>query len=731
MGRKRKVEEEEEKVLKREKEEEEVDVAKGKGGSSKKKKKSKDKEAVVEEPPSPPKKSKTPRKSSCKVLKTEMNEESEATQVAKKGVSPTKPTKLKSLPIPKEEEENEGEEEGNDGNEEEEEEVVVPPDVDPENLPPVDVLYKLLERMESHLPKEDKVKYDSQVRKLDWEKIAFEGLSASQCQMTWMYIQERIRRFRVLSEMIPDAREWIQHPWTNFYKSRTFNRHPDMPKKPLSVYMFYYSQQMNKILKKNSELSMPEVAKICSEQYAQLSEEKKLKYREKCDEMKLEYNKKLEDFYKFHPEMAPSAKGKKAKPPQPIHSEQVNIQHPQQTQPQSTYVMTSQPVLTIPTAPMTSTPNNIVYDPKYLPKYDRPIYPGAPERPFKPFDLFFKKELETCGSDPSFDRQVFAQKCRKEWKEMKCKKKAKWIKTAFENYRKYEAELREFMEQNPGYVPPTTTHKNFLTIEDQKILDRSMGRPEKPSSSAYSLFSKEMLNNNDIKKYPSKERMAHISELWKTLPETKKESYQSEVNEAMGIYRQMYEDWFNGLNDDERKAESDRNNSKSIERQQIQAPNQYITLQTQPQMTNVALPTAPVMHAANAPQTPLIMVPKQVDMFDVIKDDILKREPIEPAKSRKQLFIAEWLLSHKKKRVSDAKKVWRSMGKKEKRKAQAKLDPQRQKYIDDYTVFVRGLSKQELEIYTELKQKRDEEEEARLDSDESDSSDSELSSESD
>ena len=32
-----------------------------------------------------------------------------------------------------------------------------------------------------------------------------------------------------------------------------------------------------------------------------------------------------------------------------------------------------------------------------------------------------------------------------------------------------------------------------------------MGRPEKPPSSAYSLFSKEMLNNVEIKKFPSKE----------------------------------------------------------------------------------------------------------------------------------------------------------------------------------------------------------------------------------
>ncbi|QQP50107.1 Uncharacterized protein FKW44_010999 [Caligus rogercresseyi] len=535
MGRKRKVEEVEAPTKKDSEPEEDTSSLKKPLKQTKKKKKDRDVEG--ESPPeassSPPplKKSKSPKKGPSPVK------------------SPKKDLKGSKSPgtIVPVLEASDAEEDSDEA-----EDIIAPQvdeEFDPENLPSVDTLHKLLERIETHLPKEDRVKYDSQVRKLDWEKIAFEGLSASHCQSTWMYIQARIRRFRVLSEMIPDAREWIQHPWTNFYKSRTFNRHPDMPKKPLSVYMFYYSQHMNKILKKNPDLSMPEVAKICSEQYAQLSEEKKLKYKEKCDEMKAEYNLKMNEFYSVHPDMAPVVKASKKggakqeamKPVEPfVPPPTLQLQ---QQQPQTTYVLAAPNVLTLPTVPhpqvtaaVTAPPtmalpqmaasnnnNNIVYDPKYLPKPAKNAFSGAPERPVKPFELFFKKEMESVSGDPAFDRQAFAQKSRKEWKEMKNKKKAKWIKAAFENYRKYEAELREFTAANPTYVPPMSSHKNFLTIEDQKILDRSMGRPEKPSSSAYSLFSKEMLNNEDIKKYPSKERMSHISELWKTLPDEKKE----------------------------------------------------------------------------------------------------------------------------------------------------------------------------------------------------------------
>ena len=37
--------------------------------------------------------------------------------------------------------------------------------------------------------------------------------------------------------------------------------------------------------------------------------------------------------------------------------------------------------------------------------------------------------------------------------------------------------------------------------------------------------------------------------------------YQAEVNRSMGVYRQKYEDWFNGLSEAERKAETSRMNS--------------------------------------------------------------------------------------------------------------------------------------------------------------------------
>merc|ERR1712238_444547 len=79
--------------------------------------------------------------------------------------------------------------------------------------------------------------------------------------------------------------------------------------------------------------------------------------------------------------------------------------------------------------------------------------------------------MDMHAGDSNFDRQSYAEQCRQEWKTMKLKKKAKWIKKANDNYREYEEKISEFMAQNPGYVRPQ--HKNFLTQDDQRILDTS------------------------------------------------------------------------------------------------------------------------------------------------------------------------------------------------------------------------------------------------------------------
>ena len=421
------------------------------------------------------------------------------------------------------------------------------------------------------------------MKKLDWKKIAFEELGADDCKKIWLSIQERIRRFRILSDLLPDARSWVAQPWTNFYKSKDFNRHPDMPKKPLSMYMLFYSEMREEILKTNPNMSMPEVAKACSEKYAKLSDKKKMKYKSRCDEMRREYDAKMKQFYKDNPQLKPTKQDKTKKQKEakaaaaaavsmaapssmatgaainmvpiagPSHQQQVMQQMNPGLQgmtllPPPSVMATVQPQtqmqghapiqleVALPQQPVHQMPQQQLQQqaaPQYVTvKSDEPqqqrmmpaaSYPGAPERPSKPFDLYFKSVVDENLNNPNFDRQSTAERCRNEWKTMKVKKKAKWIKRAAQMFREYEEWVAAFGEQNPGYVAPE--RKNFLTQEDQKILDKAMGRPEKPPSSAYSLFSKEMLNDVEIKKFPSKDRMAQISERWKNVDQDTKDRY--------------------------------------------------------------------------------------------------------------------------------------------------------------------------------------------------------------
>jgi len=681
-------------------------------------------------------------------------------------------------------------------------------------LPPKEDLQILLNRIELQLPKDDHVKYDSRARKLDWDQIKFKDFSAEDCKRYWEHVQARIRRFRILAEMIPDARQWLSQPWTNFYKSKDHNRHPEMPKKPLSMYMLYYSERREDIQKEHPHLSMPDVAKICSDEYQKLPEKRKARYKSRCDDMRREYDIKLDNFYTMYPELRPIKTEKAAK----------TLAH------KTNMVRAAEP--------------------------EKPVIllPGAPQKPGKPFDLYFQQQLE-CQPDAGTERGVLLERARQDWRDMKVKKKAKWIRKAMKEFREYEEQVVDFKSKHPEFNPPSV--KSFLTQEEQKILDKYMGRPEKPPSSAYSLFSKEMLNTEFIKQFPSKERMSHISEAWKKVSDADKEIYQTQVNEAMTKYKSEYNEWYEALTAEEQKVEKERTTTKSTKKsqltpiltpsqllpqppmqqqpqqqpqqaqqqppqqqpQQIAQPQQqmYQTMPTpmqhqplqqqnlqnlqmpaitvpypnitanqqgQPMFVKVEVVGAPgtqthVTHAQIMPQMtynvtqpytsqasystqqpytmqvgPMVTpqpqpttqptVKPEKDRVEVLRAEILRREPVEPARSHKQLFLSDYVKKMRKKDkkstdqklLFDGKEIWKVTEKKDKKKWLKMLEPQRQRYIEAYTIFVRGLNKEELELYTEMKARRDAEDEAKRatessDEEESDTSDDESDTDSD
>lgn len=62
---------------------------------------------------------------------------------------------------------------------------------------------------------------------------------------------------------------------------------------------------------------------------------------------------------------------------------------------------------------------------------------------------------------------------------------------------------------------------------------RLSGKPVKPPNSAYSLYSRVMLQSDpQVKKLPPKERMAEISKKWKELSDAQKARYEEKVREV-------------------------------------------------------------------------------------------------------------------------------------------------------------------------------------------------------
>lgn len=616
-------------------------------------------------------------------------------------------------------------------------------------------------------------------------------------------------------------------------------------------YMLYYSERREDIQREHPHLSMPDVAKICSDEYQKLPEKAKSRYKSRCDEMRRVYEIKLDNFYNAFPQMRPIKTEKSAK----SHN---HSQH--------------------------KTATNLVRAAE--PEKPVILLPGAPQKPGKPFDLFFAQQLET-QPDAGTERGVLLERARQDWRDMKVKKKAKWIRKAMKEFREYEEKVVDFKSKHPEFNPPSV--KSFLTQEEQKILDKYMGRPEKPPSSAYSLFSKEMLNTEFIKQFPSKERMSHISEAWKKVTEADKEIYQTQVNEAMNKYKAEYNEWYEALSSEEQKVEKERTTTKSSKKTPIplltptinsllsvntlpshpvnthmttsavpsnnsvlpnisltnstnmtpmapiqqthqiianmaaatplpQAQVQPIQLPTQPLPNSVPMPQSLQMPAITVPypnitanqqpgqpmfvkvevvgapgthnhvthaqimpqlgqmtysmttqpytlspimtsqpvqqqpqpihhqppvQVPLVSVKPEQDRVESLRAEILRREPVEPARSHKQLFLSDYVKKSRKKDkkstdqklLFDGKEIWKVTDKKDKKRWLKMLEPQRQRYIEAYTIFVRGLNKEELELYTEMKARRDAEDEAKRatessDEEESDTSDDETDTDS-
>lgn len=358
-----------------------------------------------------------------------------------------------------------------------------------------DDIAHLIEKLMVILPKDDVVKYNTQIEKVNWDVVKFANHTAEDCKEKVLQITAMQRRFRTLVELMEEAREWVKHPWMGLKRSKKQGKHPDLPKKPLTPYFRYFLEKRSKYSQEHPDKSMTELAKLLAKKFAELPDKKKQKYKESYEKENETYKVLMQKFRKEHPDMYPEehhggrGAGKSA---------------------------------------------------------GRAV---GPQKPQSSWQIFLADKMKKHPSSSKKD----LEKYRQQWKVLAENKKIKWIKKAMADEQRYAAELEQFVIDNPDCK--FSEFKSVINKADKEIKARCDGKPEKPPNSGYSLYSKIMLK--ELKDIPSKEKMSEISKRWRELSDVEKESYAKQVSEALEKYQKEYLHYLAGLPEDERKKLED------------------------------------------------------------------------------------------------------------------------------------------------------------------------------
>ncbi|XP_057605419.1 upstream-binding factor 1-like protein 1 [Hippopotamus amphibius kiboko] len=165
-------------------------------------------------------------------------------------------------------------------------------------------IVKLLECMEDNIPSNDRHTFKTTQSLMDWEKVAFKHFSGEMCKLKWLEISYSLRKFRTLEELVVEAKENVNNP----HKSRKLEKHPDLPKKPLTAYLRFFKEMRPQYTQKHPKLSNQELTKVLSEEYKKMPEELKLKYSQDFLKEKQEFEEKMALFREQHPDLVLNSK---------------------------------------------------------------------------------------------------------------------------------------------------------------------------------------------------------------------------------------------------------------------------------------------------------------------------------------------------------------------------------------------------------------------------------------
>ncbi|XP_067118779.1 nucleolar transcription factor 1-A-like [Centruroides vittatus] len=554
-------------------------------------------------------------------------------------------------------------------------------------------LSQLISNLTICLPKYDNVKYSTLIEKLDWEKVRFGNYSASECKEKWMQIMTKLRRFRTLTDMITDAKEWLKHPWSSYCSSKK-QKHPEMPKKPLTPYFRYFLEKRQKYSREHPDMSMTELAKVLSKKYQQLPEKKKQKYKENYEKENEVYKQELEKFKREHPDQFPQAESK---------------HHPQHE---------------------------------------------GPYKPHTPFQLFMAEKMKK-AEFAELEKKEITERIRVIWNSLTEAKKIKWIKKAIQDEQRYGTELGEYSQSHPSFKPDTI--RSVLSKAEKELKDRFDGKPDRPPNSGYSLFSRIMLKelknvpskekmaqiSKHWKQLSEMERDSYNKQAqWaneqyrekyaayvKSLPEEERIKLESENKK--GGKKKIVNENTSSENDDKKtttneeeedvqnrpkkplsamfyfqqeKLDSFREKNPDISKQEVMRllAREYSELPEKKKEKYKKLAEAAKKQSNEESKSK-----DEVHETGSRKPQLFKGEPKKPPQSGYSLFTTEMLGAvtdvDAKNRMAVTAQKWNALSQSEKDKYRKKSQEMMKKYNKDIEKFIAGLSEAEREEYYRLK----------------------------
>ncbi|KAI8497526.1 hypothetical protein Bbelb_248320 [Branchiostoma belcheri] len=280
----------------------------------------------------------------------------------------------------------------------------------------LDTTKELLDRIGKVLPPDDMVKFKTREERMDWSDVAFGGFTGEQCKEKWQKISNEIRKFRTMSELIADAKEWLKNPFDN--KKKPEKLYPDLPKKPLTPYFRYFLEKRKKYAESHPEMDTVEVTKNLSQKFKQLPERKKAKYMQQYLKEREEYEANMVRFRQEHPDFAEEEMKKKGKTDEPT-------------------------------------------------------------KPKTPVQMFIQEKVDDyMKAHPNGNKREATDALRKQWNALTDGKRIKWINKALGVQKKYTAEMEQYMKDHPDFE--VSAPRPLLTKAERKLKEKSEGRPDKP-----------------------------------------------------------------------------------------------------------------------------------------------------------------------------------------------------------------------------------------------------------